>query len=127
MTDNQVITLAARKKMLRARAGEIQLPKIVGFVFGDGGVDESGGIIPPQESDTELRNEILRKKYDSYTMLDDTTCRYMCTIGENELPGSEISEIGLYDADGDILVIKRFSKKGKDEGLSMMFWMNDSF
>lgn len=127
MTDNQVITLAARKKMLRARAGEIQLPKIVGFVFGDGGVDELGEIIPPQDSDTELRNEILRKKYDSYTMLDDTTCRYMCTIGENELPGSEISEIGLYDADGDILVIKRFSKKGKDEGLSMMFWMNDSF
>ena len=127
MTDNQVITLAARKKMLRARAGEIQLPKIVGFVFGDGGVDESGGIIPPQDSDTELRNEILRKKYDSYTMLDDTTCRYMCTIGESELPGSEISEIGLYDADGDILVIKRFSKKGKDEGLSMAFWINDSF
>ena len=39
LTQNQIITIAGRKKMLRARAGEIQLPKIVGFVFGDGGVD----------------------------------------------------------------------------------------
>ena len=36
LTQNQIITIAGRKKMLRARAGEIQLPKIVGFVFGDG-------------------------------------------------------------------------------------------
>ena len=39
MTQNQIITVTARKNMVRARAGEIQLPKIVGFVFGDGGVD----------------------------------------------------------------------------------------
>ena len=42
LTQNQIITIAGRKKMLRARAGEIQLPKIVGFVFGDGGVDADG-------------------------------------------------------------------------------------
>ena len=34
MTQNQIITVTARKNMVRARAGEIQLPKIVGFVFG---------------------------------------------------------------------------------------------
>ena len=44
LTQNQIITIAGRKKMLRARAGEIQLPKIVGFVFGDGGVDAGGRI-----------------------------------------------------------------------------------
>ena len=30
MTQNQIITVIARKNMVRARAGEIQLPKIVG-------------------------------------------------------------------------------------------------
>ena len=30
MTQNQIITVTARKNMVRARAGEIQLPKIVG-------------------------------------------------------------------------------------------------
>ena len=72
MTQNQIITVTARKNMVRARAGEIQLPKIVGFVFGDGGVDESGNIIPLSETDSTLGNELLRKKYDSYTMVSDT-------------------------------------------------------
>ena len=54
MTQNQIITVTARKNMVRARAGEIQLPKIVGFVFGDGGVDESGNIIPLSETDSAL-------------------------------------------------------------------------
>ena len=127
MTQNQIITVAARKKMLRARAGEIQLPKIVGFVFGDGGVNASGEVISPLESESKLKQEILRKVYDKYTILNDTTCRYECTIAESELPNAEISEIGLYDKDGDILVIKRFSKKGKDADLSMTFWINDTF
>lgn len=93
MTQNQIITVTARKNMVRARAGEIQLPKIVGFVFGDGGVDESGNIIPLSETDSTLGNELLRKKYDSYTMVSDTECKYECTLTEEELAGKEISEI----------------------------------
>ena len=62
MTQNQIITVTARKNMVRARAGEIQLPKIVGFVFGDGGVDESGNIIPLSETDSTLGNELLDRK-----------------------------------------------------------------
>lgn len=65
LTQNQIITIAGRKKMLRARAGEIQLPKIVGFVFGDGGVDADGNVIAPLEAESELKNELLRKKYDT--------------------------------------------------------------
>ena len=67
LTQNQIITIAGRKKMLRARAGEIQLPKIVGFVFGDGGVDADGNVIAPLEAESELKNELLRKKYDTST------------------------------------------------------------
>ena len=117
MTQNQIITVTARKNMVRARAGEIQLPKIVGFVFGDGGVDESGNIIPLSETDSTLGNELLRKKYDGYE----------CTLTEEELAGKEISEIGLYDANGDIVNIKRFSAKGKDADLAMTFWIKDTF
>ena len=109
LTQNQIITIAGRKKMLRARAGEIQLPKIVGFVFGDGGVDADGNVIAPLEAESELKNELLRKKYDTYTMLSDTKC------------------IGLYDADGDIVTIKRFTAKGKDADISMTFYINDTF
>ncbi len=127
MSQNQITTLTARKNMVRARAGEIQLPKIVGFVFGDGGVDADGNVIAPEDSETALNNEILRKSYDSYAMQSDTVCRYQCTLAEEELGGYEISEIGLYDSNGDVLNIKRFSAKGKDSDLSMTFYIDDTF
>ena len=95
MTQNQIITVTARKNMVRARAGEIQLPKIVGFVFGDGGVAESGNIIPLSETDSTLGNELLRKKYDGYTMVSDTECKYECTLTEEELAGKELSLIHI--------------------------------
>jgi phage-related tail fiber protein len=127
LMQNQIITIAGRKKMMRARAGEIQLPKIAGFVFGDGGVDADGKVIAPSENESELRNELLRKKYDSYTMLSDTKCRYECALKENELSGVKISEIGLYDTDGDIVAIKHFTEKGKDADIGMNFYINDTF
>lgn len=104
-----------------------ELPKIVGFVFGDGGVDADGNVIAPLEAESELKNELLRKKYDTYTMLSDTKCKYECELKESELPGAAISEIGLYDADGDIVTIKRFTAKGKDADISMTFYINDTF
>lgn len=127
MTQNQIITVAARKNMVRARAGEIQLPRIKGFVFGDGGVNEQGEIIPLSEEETELGHEILRKPYDNYTMVSNTECKYECTLGEEELPGARINEIGLYDDNGEIITIKRFSTKGKDPDLAMTFWIKDTF
>lgn len=127
LTQNQIITIAGRKKMLRARAGEIALPKIAGFVFGDGGIDAGGNVIAPLEKEATLKHELLRKKYDTYTMLSDTKCKYECTLAESELPGTKISEIGLYDAEGDIITIKRFTAKGKDADISMTFWINDTF
>ena len=80
--------------MAAARSGERTLPPITMIAFGDGGVDESGNIIPLSETDSTLGNELLRKKYDGYTMVSDTECKYECTLTEEELAGKEISEIG---------------------------------
>ena len=108
-----VITLKARKKMVQARAGAITLPPIVGMVFGTGGVDEAGMPVAPSGSDEGLKQEIFRKELDSYTFTDDTTCRYLCTLEVGECDNEEISEIGLYDSEGDITAIKTFKKRGK--------------
>ena len=42
---NSVITLKAREKMVKARAGIQPLPAIVGMAFGDGGVDSSQTLV----------------------------------------------------------------------------------
>lgn len=124
---NAVITKVAREKMVKARAGAITLPKVVGMAFGNGGVDATGTVIPPTESQSELFNEIFRKEIDGYSFPKDTTCRYECTLAESELAGEEISEIGLYDEDGDIICIKTFMRKGKDDDVEQTYSLDDIF
>lgn len=124
---NVIITKKSREKLVKARAGAIQLPKIVGMVFGDGGVDASGNVIPPTESQSGLTNEIFRKELDGYSFPADTTCRYECTLTESELAGEEISEIGLYDSEGDVVCVKTFKRKGKDDDVEQTYTLDDIF
>lgn len=130
MSDNNknlVITKKAREKLVKARAGVITLPKIEGMAFGDGGVDSDGNVMPPAETQSQLTNELLRKEIDGYSFPDDTTCKYECTLSESELAGEEISEIGIYDEDGDIVCIKTFMRKGKDSDVEQTYTLADMF
>lgn len=122
-----VVTLAARKKMVQARAGEAPLPKIIGVAFGSGGVGENGEVLTPDGTQTALKQELLRKPVDKYTFLSDTKCRYECTLAEGELTGEFISEAALYDEDGDLVAVKNFLPKGKDDDLEMTIQIDDEF
>ena len=124
---NVLITKAAREKLVKARAGAITLPKIVGMAFGDGGVDAQGKAVSPIETQTGLTHEIYRKRVDGYSFPADTTCRYECTLNESELAGEYISEIGIYDEDGDIVGIKTFTSKGKDDDVEQTYTLDDIF
>lgn len=127
MAENVVITKKARENMVKARAGAIVLPPVAGMVFGNGGVDSSGNVITPHSNQAILVNELFRKEIKSYTFINDTTCRYECTLSETELAGKDISEIGLYDTNGDIVCIKNFKSKGKDGDMEMTFLLDDVF
>lgn len=127
MAQNVIITKKARKKLLQARAGDITLPKIIGMAFGSGGVDTSGNVIAPLENQETLKAELLRKPVRGHSFIGETTCRYECTLSESELAGQYISEIGLYDSEGDIVCIKTFTKKGKDGDIEMTYTLDDVF
>ncbi len=124
---NVVITRNARMKLAKARAGAITLPRVVGMAFGNGGVNADGTVIEPPDSQTALVGELLRKPVDGYSFPEDCICRYECTLLENELAGAEISEIGLYDEDGDIVCIKNFTRKGKDDDVEQTYVLDDIF
>lgn len=124
---NVVITKAAREKLVKARAGAITLPKVVGMAFGNGGVSTDGTVIKPSDAQTALANELYRKVIDKYSFLSDTTCRYECTLTDSELAGEEISEVGLYDEEGDIVCIKNFTRKGKDDDVEQTYALDDIF
>ncbi len=127
MADNYIITKKARKNMVQARAGAITLPKIVGMAFGDGGVDNFGNVMKPLETQEALISELLRKEIDGFQFIGDITCRYQCTLSESELAGKYISEVGLYDENGDIVCIKNFTAKGKDGDMEMTYTVDDVF
>ncbi|MCI8285456.1 MAG: hypothetical protein HFE90_09390 [Firmicutes bacterium] len=124
---NVIITKKSREKLVKARAGAITLPRIVGMAFGDGGIDSDGNVISPAEEQIELANELYRKAINGYTFPADTTCRYECTLTESELAGEVISEVGLYDEDGDIVCIKTFTGKGKDDDMEQTYALDDIF
>lgn len=127
MAENVIITKKARQNMVKARAGALALPKITGMAFGDGGVDTEGAVIKPAEDQAALANELFRKVVNGFEFVNDTTCRYECTLTEPELAGKDISEVGLYDANGDIVCIKNFKSKGKDSDMEMTFTLDDVF
>lgn len=127
MSSNTVITKKARENMVKARAGAIHLPQIVGMAFGDGGTDLAGVVLIPDENQAELNHELYRKEIDGYTFLSDVSCRYKCTLTEEELANTYLSELGLYDSNGDIVCIKNFTKKGKDNDFEMTFSIDDIF
>lgn len=124
---NVVITRNARMKLVKARAGAITLPKVAGMAFGNGGVNAEGTVIEPPDFQETLAHELYRKPVDGYSFPEDCICRYECTLLENELAGEEISEIGLYDEDGDIVCIKNFTRKGKDDDVTQTYVLDDIF
>ena len=124
---NSIITLTAKRKMVRARKGEIALPVIAGIAIGDGAIDEDGNLIPPSEGDLFLKNELLRREYSRCEEISDTCFRYRMELAASELAGKKINEAALYDAEGDLLAIRVFSAKPKDADMEMAFEYEDRF
>ena len=122
-----VITRKARKKILKARAGDITLPKITKMELGSGGCDAEGNAKKPTEDQEELVEEIIRKDVDGHSYIDDFTCRYTCKLTQEECAGKFISEMALIDADGDAVAIMNCMKKGKDGYIEMTFTLDDIF
>lgn len=123
---NVIITRKARENLVRARAGDIDLPPITKMAFGNGGA-EGGEPVPPTEDQTGLKGEIFQKDVDWHDYPVPTTCRYVCRLTEEECAGESISEIGLVDSEGSVLAIKTFSPKGKDDDIEMTFTLDDIF
>lgn len=126
MENNSVITLKARIKLAKARAGEITLPVISGIAIGDG-AEKGGAIRTPSETDVRLNNELIRKESSTITKISDAAYRYRIDLETDELSGKIINEAALYDADGDLLAIKTFKGKPKDGDIEMAFEFDDIF
>lgn len=119
---NTTATITGREKLAKARAGIAPLAKAAYIALGDGGADKT-----PAETATELYNEIIRKPITMPTFPATTTARYPIKLETNECAGIAFNEIGLFDDDGELIAIKTFSPKQKDDDMEMVFEIEDIF
>lgn len=124
-----IITEIGRRKLCKAHSGDISLPAITDMAFGSGGIDADGNVIETTGKEQSLKNELLKKAIARHTYTDEkeTTCSYTAILEKMELVNQNISEQGLYDADGDLIAYKTFLPKGKDEDMEFVFDMNEVF
>lgn len=129
ITNNtSIITKARRIYLTKITSGAITtMPKVTQIAFGDGGVDELGEPIVPNELQTALRSEIGRYNIDEVSYPVETTARYIVTIPEEDLVGKKISEMALIDEEGGFCAIKTMYIKQKDEGVKFTFEFDDEF
>ena len=130
MADNKgVITAVGRKELCMAHAGDIELPVITQMAWGSGGADETGQPIDTTGNEIGLYQELLRKDIESHSYVNEgkTTCRYTATLEAGELDNSYISEMGLYDEDGDLVAYRTFMRKGKDADIPQIYDMDEIF
>ena len=130
MADNKgVNTAVGRKKLCMAHAGDIELPVITQMAWGSGGADETGQPIDTTGNEIGLYQELLRKDIESHSYVNEgkTTCRYTATLEAGELDNSYISEMGLYDEDGDLVAYRTFMRKGKDADIPQIYDMDEIF
>ncbi len=122
-----VITKIGREKLCRAHAGDIQLPPITQMGFGDGGVDSENNVLTTTGEEIALRNELLRKTINGHTYPETTTGRYSTRLDKLDLANENISEMGLFDSEGDLVAYKTFLPKGKDDDMEFVFDMDEIF
>lgn len=129
MATKGVITVIGRQKLCKSHAGDMSLPAIKYMAWGDAGVDLEG--VPQNSTGNEiaLYNELLRKEIEghSYVADSDTACRYTATLEAGELTGKEISEMGLFDEEGDLIAYRTFMRKGKDADIPQVYDMDEIF
>lgn len=121
------ITTKGREKLCKSHAGIISLPKIKYMAFGTGGTDSSGKPFPVLGTEEGLRKEVLRKENETIEFPINTTGRYSVTLGREELAGVFISEQGLFDEEGDLILYKTFLPKPKDDDMEFCFLMDEIF
>ena len=108
-----VITDKHREKLAEATHSTGQIAKVAKIALGTGGMTGED-IRIPLGSETELKEEIVRKEYTASEKVTNFCYEYALVLEAGEHVGKKISEMALIDSDEDIIAILCFLPKTKD-------------
>ncbi|KEI16827.1 hypothetical protein G8S49_01560 [Clostridium botulinum C] len=112
-----ITTNKARQKLAKSHYSGSTVPKITMAGWGTGGVDINGDVIKPSSAAAQVAGEIIKNKIKTSTLSQDGlsvifTAELM--PGEAGVLNQKISTVGLYDEEGDLVLIKNFTPKQMD-------------
>lgn len=122
-----VMTQKGREKLNKAHAGDITLSVLKYIAYGDGGVDENYIPLPTTGEEVSLRNELLRMELDDHSYPIPTTCQYESRLSKADLANTYLSELGIFDEEGDLIIYKTFLPKGKDDDMLFQVSVQEIF
>lgn len=120
-TFNIVTTDLIRQKLAKALAETGRIPVIKYLAFGTGGVDQDNVPIPPDPTMNALRNEAFRLPVESVEYPVPTTADITVYVESAEYNGTEISEFGAIDEDGDFIGIQSMQVVTKQDRVTLKF------
>lgn len=112
-----ITTDKARKKLAKAHVDGTSIPKIIQAGWGTGGVDEEGNVLSPQTTLTKVPKELLRNNIKSSALSESGLgAIFLAELLPNEegVINQKISSVGLYDEEGDLVLVKNFTQKQMD-------------
>jgi phage-related tail fiber protein len=109
-----VVVNTYRQRIAARMAGGAQLAPVAYMAFGDGGHNADLTPKAPSASATELNHEILRKPLAAITQEDLYSVTGKGAVEANEVVGAVISEAALIDANGQLVGLKTFAPKFKE-------------
>ncbi len=119
---NEISTVTFREKLAEVTAGTGTLPQASQIAFGNDGVDGSGNPVDPTGLETTVPGQFIQKAL-STVSFTGTTTELEGLLDFDEGNGEEVSAVGIYDADGDLMALKTFTPKNKDNETSIpVYW-----
>ena len=109
-----VVVNTYRQRIAGRMAGGAQLAPVAYMAFGDGGHNADLTPKAPSARATALNHEILRKPLAAITQEDLYSVTGKGAVEANEVVGAGISEAALIDANGQLVGLKTFAPKFKE-------------
>jgi len=126
-TENTATTVKAREKFAKAHKGDITFPTVAQIAFGNGGHDAGGQPITPTGNELVVPGEFLKKAVSGLSHPVNTTLRIEGNLDFTEGNGQQVSAAGIYDSDGDLVAVKTFTPKAKDEDTRIEVQWDEQF
>ena len=115
MATDAVLTTYFREQIAAHMAGKSTLAPLKYMAFGDGGHDPTTmEPLAPSENQTSLNHECLRKELTLIKQEDSLSVTGKGSIESSELVGTYLSEAALIDSNGNVIGVKNFAPKIKE-------------